>query len=92
MVKAEDLVKEQQDRDKIRKQIYKKVYKNIETKIVQSSKINLYNCWYQVPEFMINYPLYNINECAEYIIKKLKKNGFTYNLLQNNIILISWSK
>ena len=92
MVKAEDLVKEQQNRDKIRKQIYKKVYKNIETKIVQSSKINLYNCWYQVPEFMINYPLYNINECTEYIIKKLKKNGFTYNLLQNNIILISWSK
>ena len=92
MVKAEDLVKEQLDREKLRKQIYKKVYKNIETKIIQNSKINNYSCWYQVPEFMINYPLYNVEDCKKYISKKLKGDGFNYNFLDNHIIVISWSK
>ena len=92
MVKAEDLVKEQLERDKIKKQIYKKIYKNIEKKILLSSSVNSYECWYQIPEFLINYPLYNINDCKEYISKKLKKNGFKIDYLDNNIIFISWKK
>ena len=92
MVKAEDLIKEQSDREKLRKQIYKKVYKNIEKKIIQNSKINNYSCWYQVPEFLINYPLYNVADCKKYITKKLDKNGFKHNLLENNVIMIFWNK
>ena len=90
MVKAEDLIKEQLDREKLRKEIYKKIYKNIETKIIQNSKINNYSCWYQVPEFLINYPLYSVENCKKYLVKKLDKNGFKYNILENNVIVISW--
>tara|TARA_B110001469_G_C9375505_1_gene195192 strand:- start:160 stop:441 length:282 start_codon:yes stop_codon:yes gene_type:complete len=91
MVKANDLIKDQEERDKQKKDIYKKVYKNVETKILQSSTINQYQCWYRIPEFMINLPLYNTEDCKKYIEKKLKKNGFNY-YSDNNIIIISWNK
>uniref|UniRef100_A0A6C0J5P2 Uncharacterized protein n=1 Tax=viral metagenome TaxID=1070528 RepID=A0A6C0J5P2_9ZZZZ len=91
MVKAFELVKEQKERDKLKKKIYKKIYINVEKKIVQSSGVNLYKCWFQIPEFLINYPLYNVNDCNQYIISKLKNNGFQTELLAKNIIFISWS-
>tara|TARA_A100000164_G_C21259919_1_gene475258 strand:- start:194 stop:472 length:279 start_codon:yes stop_codon:yes gene_type:complete len=91
MVKASELVKEQKEREKIKKKIYKKIYKKVEKKIVQSSGVNLYKCWFQIPEFMINFPLYNVNDCNQYIMNKLKQNGFETELLAKNIIFISWS-
>lgn len=92
MVKAEDLIREQENKDKLKKDIFKKIYKKVEKKIIQSSSVNLYNCWYDIPEFILNAPLYSFNDCKKYIIKKLEKNGFKYKMLNNTIILISWEK
>lgn len=89
MVKASDLVKEQQEKDKNRRKVFKTIYKRIETKISQSSNMNLYECWYEIPEFILNIPLYKLNECKQYLTDKLKSDGFHIKW-QNNIILISW--
>ena len=92
MVKAIDLLKEQKERDKIKKKIYKKIYKKVEKKIIQTSKVNLSECWFQLPEFMINIPLYNLDDSKNYIMNKLKENGFKSESLSNNIIFISWKE
>ena len=70
MVKASELVKEQKEREKIKTKIYKKIYKKVEKKIVQSSGVNLYKCWFQIPEFMINFPLYNEYNHISFIFVK----------------------
>jgi hypothetical protein len=90
MVNAEDLVREQQEREHKRKKYFKKVYKLVEKRIVDSSKINLYQCYYDIPHFIINVPIYSINECREYIVSKLKSNGFKVNLISETTIIISW--
>ncbi len=92
MVKAEDLINEQKEREKIKEKIYKKIYKKVETKIVQSSSMNLYECWYQLPEFIFNIPLYNLDGCKHYLKHKLKNDGFTVYFTNENIIVISWNK
>ena len=92
MVKASDLIKEQEERVKLKKKIYKKIYKKVEKKIIQSSNVNLFDCWFQIPEFMINIPLYNIDYCKKYIVNKLASNGFKSELLSSNIIFISWQQ
>jgi hypothetical protein len=89
MVKASDLIKEQTERDKKKNIIYKKIYKRIEVKVQQASLANLYECWYEIPEFILNLPLYNLEDCKIYIINKLKKNGFKTGEYINNI-WISW--
>lgn len=90
MVKAADLVKEQDERQKSKKIIFKKIYKRIEAKIKLASLANLYECSYDIPAFILNLPLYNIEHCKQYIMKKLNKNGFKTNIINNNIC-ISWS-
>ncbi len=92
MVKAIDLINEQKQRDTYKQKIYKKIYKRIESKIIKSSSMNLYECWYEIPEFFFNVPLYNIDGCKQYLKNKLKADGFSVYFTGegHNVIVISW--
>lgn len=92
MVKAEDLIKEQEEKNNMRKEYYKKVYKRVEKKIVQVNSVNESQCWYEIPEFILGIPLYSFEDCKQYLINRLQKNGFKTNMLNNNTIFIDWSK
>lgn len=51
------------------------------------------NTIYEVPGMIIGLPLYNINTCTDYIISKLRDNGFLVQLLPPPsvyVIYISW--
>jgi hypothetical protein len=90
MVKALDLINEQKEREKNKNKIYKKIYKKIETKIIQASNMNSSECWYQIPEFLFNIPLYNLEGCKNYLKYKLIDDGFNIYFTDINIIVISW--
>jgi hypothetical protein len=90
MVKAQDLINGQREREKHKEKIYKKIYKKVETKIVQASSMNLYECWYQLPEFLFNIPLYNLDGCKLYLKNKLKNDGFSVYFNDVNIIVVAW--
>ena len=92
MVKASELVKEQTDRDEEKKKIYKKIYKRVQHKIMNASHSNLYECYYDIPEFILNLPLYNMNNCKEYLIKKLQKDEFNVINYTMNVLWICWKK
>ena len=90
MVKANDLVKEQQKREKIKIETFKKVYKTVEKKIILASASDFYHVWYEVPEFILGLPTYNLKECIEYIEERLAENQFESESYQPNILLIKW--
>ena len=90
MVKAQDLINMQKEREKIKFKTFNKVFDTIEKKIIIASSSNFYYVWYQVPQYIIGEPLYNSNECTEYIIKKIKSNGFEVENYEPNILLVSW--
>jgi hypothetical protein len=90
MVKAEDLIKKQKDKQKLKKKTYKKVFDRIEKKIILASNSNSYNCAYEIPKLIIGLPIYSVEGCTKYVIKKLKKNGFQVELLSDSNIFISW--
>ena len=89
MVKASDLIKEQKLRLIEKHVVFNKIYKRIENKIKQASLANLYECWYEIPEFILNLPLYNLEDCKIYIVNKLNNNEFKTGVYLNNI-WISW--
>jgi hypothetical protein len=89
MVKASELIKIKNDRNKLKNKIFDKIYERIEIKITKANQSNLSKCWYELPEFIFNLPLYNMESCKLYIIKKLKINEFKSHVI-NNIIYISW--
>jgi len=90
MVKAEDLIREQKERENRKVITFDKVYELVEKKINLASKANYYNTWYQIPELILGLPLYSLKECEEYISKKLKKNGFKTTFYKPNLLFISW--
>lgn len=90
MVTADELVKNQRKKDKDKSKIYHKVYERIDKKIIMASQKNFYQCQYEVPEFMLGVPLYDLNCCIKYIQKMLKENGFK-TFWDGNIVLIDWS-
>ena len=89
MVTAEELVKKQKKKDKDKNKIYQKVYARVDKKIEMASQQNYYQCLYEIPEFMLGIPLYNLGECMSYIDEKLKKNGFS-TFWKNNTVIIDW--
>ncbi len=58
--------------------------------IERSVSIKNASCFYQVPEFMIGYPLYDINDCINYMYGILTKNGFLVKYYFPNVFYISW--
>ena len=92
MVKASDLIKKQKERENIKYKTFSKIYNKIIKKITLASSSNFYYIWYEIPNFIIGCPLYNINDCKTVIIDKLKYNEFDVEEFEPNILLVKWFK
>jgi hypothetical protein len=90
MVKAKDLINLQKDRENTKFITFDKIYNTIEKKIIKASATNFYYIWYEIPQYIIGCPLYNYNDCIDYLLKKLHKNDFQIEKYEPNILLISW--
>jgi len=90
MVKADELIKQQKDREKIKYKTFSKIYESVEKKITLASASNYSYLWYEIPQFIIGYPLYSCPDCIACISKELTNNGFTVEKYEPNIILITW--
>lgn len=91
MVTASELVKKQKKKEDEKKKIYEKIYERVIKKIKMASDLNFFQCSYEIPELLLGVPIYNINDCMEYVEKKLKKNEFKTNW-NKNMIIIDWSE
>lgn len=92
MVKAHDIIKQQEDKNKSKNKIFKKIYKRVEDKIIKAGNCDLNECSYEIPEFILNLPLYNLQDCKQYLINKLSNDGFNVTSNTFNSISISWKK
>lgn len=91
-VKASDLIKsfeKKQDRKKISFDV---ILNRCETFIKRHVMVHNLNCFFEIPEFVIGYPLYSLEECVRYIYEKLIHNGFYVKYYFPNILYISWNK
>lgn len=70
------------------KTILTRIHKQI--KLTSRQKIDQQYCWFAIPEFILGVPSYNNNDCAVYVIEKLKENGFLVKYTHPNLLLISW--
>ena len=90
MVKIDEILKDQKDRNRRREKMYKKIYKLAEKKIIDCSKVNNKGCYFSIPVFLISIPTYSADECKTYLMNKLKNDGFRVTDYDQNTIYISW--
>lgn len=89
MVKVSELKKEQELKSKKRKNTYRKIYKQIENKIIFANKMDKTEIDYKIPEFIFGTTVYNKNSCVDYVVKKLHKDGFKV-MKYGEVLNISW--
>ena len=91
-IDIDDLYEKNKQQELKKLEIYNKMLLKIHNKIKIQSRINKNDqwCWYQIPTMMIGVPEYNFLVCINFIIDKLKTNGFSVNFYKPNLLLISW--
>ena len=66
------------------------VLKKIHNRIKYNARLEKTYCFFQIPEFIIGVPLYNIEDLKRYLIELLKKDGFQLIYIDPNWLFITW--
>ena len=66
------------------------VLERCHTKIRNASKKELARTWFDVPEFIIGLPVYNLNDCIIHLMTSLNQNGFVVKYFFPKVLYISW--
>ena len=69
---------------------FEKIIQSCHKKIITYTKNNKLNCFYEVPLYVIGFPIFDINKCIEYIKKSLEEDGFLVKYYFPKYLYISW--
>tara|TARA_Y100001970_G_scaffold33306_1_gene41386 strand:- start:840 stop:1268 length:429 start_codon:yes stop_codon:yes gene_type:complete len=74
-----------------RMELYDSILKKCHSRILYNSGLQRTYCFYQIPEFVIGIPLYDIIELRNYVMNSLKTNGFEILYIEPNWLFIYWN-
>jgi len=74
-----------------RMELYDSILKKCHSRILYNSGLQRTYCFYQIPEFVIGTPLYDIRELRNYVMNSLKTNGFDILYVEPNWLFIYWN-
>lgn len=74
-----------------RMELYDSILKKCHSRILYNSNLQRTYCFYQIPEFVIGVPLYDVIELRKYIMNSLKTNGFDLLYIEPNWLFIYWN-
>jgi hypothetical protein len=78
--------KKQQNRTNVYEQILIKCHFKIKT----AANKEQYEVIYDVPQYVVGLPLFNINKCIDFLVKSLNENGFKVVYNFPKFLHISW--
>ncbi len=80
-------------KDKIKHNTFNHIIEKCHNKIKTIASQGGMDVFYQIPYVVYGFPLYNIDDCIEYIVSKLRENGFLVQILpypNSDTLYISW--
>lgn len=92
-INLDDLFEKKREISENKLNLYNKILNRIHHKIKLTARNNQGKeqfCWYLIPEMMIGVSRYNVAECTEYILRKLRENNFVVRYTHPNLIFIGW--
>ena len=85
-----ELHEEINKKKKKRSQSFDHVLGTCHQKIKNASKKELVKVFFDVPEFVIGLPVYNLTDCIKHLMKSLEENGFLVQYFFPKLLYISW--
>ncbi len=94
MEKASDIWKEQEDRRENRMAAMGPVISQITAKIRQQAihNPNAPYILYEVPTYVFGYPLFELKDAFEFLVREFTKAGYWVWIVENKYLFISWLK
>lgn len=91
-INLDDLYDKKHEKEKLKLSIYEKILDRIHNKIkfTARQKHNEQFLFYQVPEFQLGLPRYDVGDCIAFLINELEDNGFHIKYTHPNLLFISW--
>lgn len=85
-----DLYETINNKNKVRMEKFDMILQKIHSRIKYNAKLEKTYCFFQIPEFIIGVPLYNVSDLRNYLINSLNKNGFKILYVDPNWLFINW--
>ncbi len=86
-----DIYRNIREKTNKKKESYEILLEKIYKKIQKAADNNSYTCYYEIPTFVVGYPIYDLNRCIAYIISQIRQSGFIAKFINPNNIYISWN-
>lgn len=90
-VSARDLNTIHRERERRHKEIYVVVLERIYSRIKRCASVGMSTCWYETPEVIFGYPMFDVDRCIRFSMRHLTMNGFKVSRLNNKFLDICWS-
>jgi len=91
VIRIDDVTKIEDNRKRIRKEVYTKLYDQCSSKIKQASEYGRKEIVMTVPPFLMGYPMFDRGAAARYIARQFTLGGFTVHLFGEYDVYVSWT-
>lgn len=89
-INIHDLYRDREEIKEKKNSNYRAVLHKIHKKIKKANSLERNKISYDVPEYVVGVPVFNLNKCISYIIKQLRGNGFLVKYYFPKMLYISW--
>lgn len=84
-------VSRNQSKIKVYNEILRRIHNRIDL-VVKHGHSTDTSCLFEVPPYLMGYPIYDMNETLEFLVRSLRENGFHIQLAKETVLFISWEK
>lgn len=90
MISVDEISRLTEKKNKLKKETYVKLYEQASRKIRQSVDFGSKFATFQVPVFLIGYPMFDRYKATVYIKRQLERGGFDVVIVGDHELHISW--
>lgn len=91
-VDLDKIIKIENERKKIRKEIYTKMYEQFSRKIMHAVQTNQKQVFLVVPAYLIGYPVFDRDKATVYLKRQLELNKLSVVQISDFEFHVSWNK
>jgi len=90
MISVDEISRRTDQKNKMKKETYVKLYEQASRKIRQSVEFGLKHAVFKIPAFLLGYPMFDRYKATEYIKRQLERGGFVVMVMADAELHISW--
>ena len=90
MISVDEISRLTEKKNRLKKETYVKLYEQASRKIRQSVDFGAKYAVFQIPSFLIGYPMFDRFRATSYIKRQLERGGFIVTLMGDSELHISW--